>query len=438
MPRVERVIHAWRQAWRSVLSAKAPALLAATALAVGIGSATAIYSVVNAVMLKPLPYRDGERFVAMFAADTRDPARSPRLRSDDARIFEERTRAFDAFGWFREAGKNLTFAGEPHHVHGVMVTVPLVEHLGVQPIVGHWFRDLNGAVISSALWQRLGNDPAIIGQALTLDGRIYTVTGVMPEAFHLPVAGVTSAGLRADVWMPLDPREQAGAAYVAYARLRPDVSFQAAEADVKRVAADIAAEDPRTSSRVHGSPVRSSRDRHPEHPADAAAALRRGRTVVPDHVCQRRRAAAGAVGRAGARNRHARGARSQPGATRGALSRGRRADLAGRRCRRRVAGADDHAGDRVTGRELSAQGGRGRGGLDRSAVRAGRRRRGERAVEPRAASAGRPDRADRGPDRRRAGLGRPPEPARHRRRSSLPRSRWPFRCWRSAPCCSRT
>ena len=204
-------MQAWRQAWRSVWSAKAPTLLAATALAVGIGSATSIYSVVNAVMLKPLPYRDGERFVAVFAADTRDPARSARLRSDDAQSYEERTRAFDAFGWFREAGKNLMFAGEPHHVHGVAVTVPLVERLGVQPIVGQWFRDLNGAVISSALWQRLGNDPGIIGQALALDGRVYTVTGVMPEAFHLPVAGITSAGLRADVWMPLDPEERAGA-----------------------------------------------------------------------------------------------------------------------------------------------------------------------------------------------------------------------------------
>ena len=59
MPRVEWVIHAWRQAWRSVLSAKAATLFAATALAVGIGSVTAIYSVVNAVMLKPMPYRDG-------------------------------------------------------------------------------------------------------------------------------------------------------------------------------------------------------------------------------------------------------------------------------------------------------------------------------------------------------------------------------------------
>jgi predicted permease len=245
IPRVESVAHACWQAWRAVLSAKAATLLAATSLAVGIGSATAIYSVVNVVMLKPLPYRDSERFVALFAADMNDPARHSGLRSDDARIYEERTRAFDAFGWFREAGKNLTFAGEPQHVHGVAVTVRLVQYLGVQPILGQWFRDESGAVISSALWQRLGADPAIIGQALSLDGRSYTVTGVMPESFHLPVAGITSVGLRADVWMSLDPREQAGAAYVAYARLRPDVSFQVAEADVKRVAAEIAAEDPR-------------------------------------------------------------------------------------------------------------------------------------------------------------------------------------------------
>ena len=79
-----------------------------------------------------------------------------------------------------------------------------------------------------------------------MNGRVYTVTGVMPEAFHLPVAGITSVGLRADVWMPLDPEERAGASYVAYARLRPGVSFQAAEADVKRVATEIAAERPRT------------------------------------------------------------------------------------------------------------------------------------------------------------------------------------------------
>jgi predicted permease len=245
MPRVESVIHASRQAWRSVLSARVIALLAATALAVGIGSATAIYSVVNAVMLKPLPYRYGDRFVALFAGSTHDPARFSELLSGDARAYEERTRVFDAFGWFRGAGKNLMYRGEPLFVHGAAVTVPLVYQLGVQPVLGQWFRDLNGTVISNSLWQRLGANPAILGQALTLDGRTYIVTGVMPESFHFPVAGITSVGVRADVWMPLDPRERAGSAYVAYARLKPDVSFRVAEADVKRVAAEIAAESPR-------------------------------------------------------------------------------------------------------------------------------------------------------------------------------------------------
>src|SRR5205814_577555 len=72
----------------------------------------------------------------------------------------------------------------------------------------------------------------------------YTVTGVMPATFHFPVAGVTSAGSHADVWLQLDVRESAGRDYFAYGRRKPGVAFAAAEADVKRVAAEIAAEDP--------------------------------------------------------------------------------------------------------------------------------------------------------------------------------------------------
>jgi putative ABC transport system permease protein len=231
------------QAWRSWRTARAVALLAAAALAVGIGSTTAIYSVVNAVMLKPLPYRDGDRFVALFGAATNDPEHYSHLQASDAQAYQARTRAFDAFGWFREAGKNLTFAGQPHHIQGVRVTPALVHQLGVDPVLGQWFQDETGVVISTSLWRRLGSDPGIIGKALTLDSRSYTVTGVMPASFHLPVAGVTSAGLRTDVWMPLDPRESGGG-YVAYGRRKPGITFAAAQADVKRVAAEIAAEDP--------------------------------------------------------------------------------------------------------------------------------------------------------------------------------------------------
>jgi putative ABC transport system permease protein len=233
------------QAWRTWRNDWTVALLAAAAFAAGIGAASSIYTVVNAVMLKPLPYRDGARFVAIFSAAVSDPEHYGSLSFRDAQTYQERTRVFDAFGWFRFAGKNLTFAGEPHHVEGVAVTPPLARALGVDPILGQWFNDETSVVISSPLWRRLGADPGILGKPLTLDGRSYTVAGVMPDGFALPVAGIASAGTATDVWMPLDVQGRGepggGVPYFAYARRRPGVTFAAAEADVKRVAGEIAA-----------------------------------------------------------------------------------------------------------------------------------------------------------------------------------------------------
>jgi predicted permease len=232
------------QAWRAWQGARGVALLATAALAVGIGSTTAIYSVVNGVMLKPLPYRTGDRFVALFGGEVNDPVHYSSLSSQDARTYQEATQAFDAFGWFRESNQNLMFAGEPYHVQGVRVTEPLVHQLGVDPVLGRWFTDQTGVMLSSALWRRLGSDPAIVGKPITLDGAGYVVAGVVPPSFHLPVAGiVAAAAVHTDVWLPLDPRESANA-YFVYARRKPGVTFAAAEADVKRVADRIAAGDP--------------------------------------------------------------------------------------------------------------------------------------------------------------------------------------------------
>jgi putative ABC transport system permease protein len=241
---LERLLQALSHAARSCRQAPTVAVLAAAALGVGIGSATAIYTVVNAVLLRPLPYRDGAQWVALFEADATDGARTGRLTSPHAQKYQDRTTAFDAFGWYREAGKNLMFGDRPDAVSGAMVTLSLLPHLGVEPAIGDWFRDETGAVISTSLWRRLGSDPGIVGKGLSLDGRSYTVTGVMPESFHLPVAGMTSSGLRTDVWMALNPEERAGAAYVAYARRRPGIALAAAEADINRVALQITAEDP--------------------------------------------------------------------------------------------------------------------------------------------------------------------------------------------------
>ncbi|HTV01870.1 MAG TPA: ADOP family duplicated permease [Luteitalea sp.] len=244
LPRLERLGLAFAQAWRSWCGARGIALLATLALAIGIGSVTAIYSVVNGVMLKPLGYRAGDRFVRLFDSDRVATAREAALSYRDAEEYQQRTTTFDAFGWFRETGKNLMHGAEPMHVKGVAVTIPLVHQLGVDPALGRWFDDASGVVISHALWRRLGSDPAIVGQGLTLDDQPYTVTGVMPASFHLPVTGETAAANRADVWTPLDVAERDGCCYDVYARRRPGVSIAAAMADVDRVAAQLLAENP--------------------------------------------------------------------------------------------------------------------------------------------------------------------------------------------------
>ena len=153
------MLSAFSHAWQSWKSARAVAALAVIAFAVGIGSATAIYTVVNGVMLRPLPYADGQRFVALYGATFSEPGQRSAHTFPDLEEYQQRTRSFDVFGWFRAGSFNLTFAGQPQHVGGAAVTPSLARNLGVNPIVGQWFADDQGAVISSSLWRRLGSDP---------------------------------------------------------------------------------------------------------------------------------------------------------------------------------------------------------------------------------------------------------------------------------------
>jgi hypothetical protein len=126
LPRLERLALAFAQAWRSWHSARGIALIATLALAIGIGSATAIYAVVNGVMLKPLGYRAGDRFMSVVESDRVATGRQAAVSYHDAEEYQQRTTTFDAFGWFRESGKNLMHGTEPLHVKGVAVTIPLV------------------------------------------------------------------------------------------------------------------------------------------------------------------------------------------------------------------------------------------------------------------------------------------------------------------------
>jgi predicted permease len=249
------VTHGWR-AWKS---AKGVGLLAATALAVGIGSATAIYTVVDAVLMRPVPWQHGERYVALFSARLNNTSKWQVYGSSwlDLLDFQQRTHSFDAFGVLQFREFSLTSPGQPQHLRGVEVTPSLASSLGVAPVVGRWFGEaasergnVNLAVISSALWNRLGGDPKIVGQALTMDGKQYTVTGVMPSWFRLPLEDLEGSGeSRTDVWVPVNPQGRSRgrdvSEFFSYARLRPGVSMAQADADVKRVAAGIAKENPK-------------------------------------------------------------------------------------------------------------------------------------------------------------------------------------------------
>ena len=181
------------QAWQSWKSAKATALLAVVAFTVGIGSATAIYAVIHSLLLKPLPYAHGERFVSLLGGSLNDPFSVSSLNLNDVREYQQGMRSFDAFGRMRYIHYNLTAPGEPRFLNGIGVTPALANSLGVNPKLGRWFRDFADgpvAVISNGLWLRLGADAAMVGKTITLSGRLYTVTGVMPSGFEIGRAHV--------------------------------------------------------------------------------------------------------------------------------------------------------------------------------------------------------------------------------------------------------
>jgi predicted permease len=240
------VLSALSQAWASWKTAPGVALLAVVAFAVGIGSATAIFTVVNGVLLRPLPYPDGERFVSLYGVNTTNPGPMMTMSVPELQDYEQQTTTFDAFGWFRAGRFRLTAPGEPRFVPGAAVTPALARQLG-PPRLGQWFVDDTSAVISTSLWRRLGGGREIIGRAITLDERQYTITGVMPPAFQLPLPSFGISRGDTEVWIPFVPSpsdaNRGAQRYSAYARRKPGVSLEQAKADASRVATAIAAID---------------------------------------------------------------------------------------------------------------------------------------------------------------------------------------------------
>lgn len=232
------------------------ALLAIAALAVGIGSTTAIYTVIQSVLLNPLPYPGPDRYYLVFGA--RPDLSQSRMSNSyfEMRYIADRARTTETFGCVYIDSFNVTFNGLASRVEGAHVSPDLVAALGTAPRLGRWFRnsasEQNGghvAVISDALWHRLGSDPEIIGKPLTisaqfLTGGVYTITGVMPPTFRFPAWGSDPA----DIWVPPDPgdteRRDASHYLVCIAKRRADVGYRQMVDDFKDIYARLAREYP--------------------------------------------------------------------------------------------------------------------------------------------------------------------------------------------------
>lgn len=153
----------FRQSWNSWRRDRGVAFFAIVALAIGIGCSTAIFTVVHAVLLKPLPYSQGERWVALFSGTTTDPNSLNHiggLTLADLDGYQQHTRSFDLFGWFTIGGDfNLTSPGSPRHIEGIEVSPSLIAGTGVPPLAGRTFTSADQpdvALISQRLFELLG------------------------------------------------------------------------------------------------------------------------------------------------------------------------------------------------------------------------------------------------------------------------------------------
>ena len=230
-------------------------IVAVLALALGIGANSAIFSVVNTVLLRPLPYKNPGRLVMLWEEATH--LGFPKNTPSPANFIDWRAQntVFEAMAAMVERSFNLTGVGEPERFDGRRVSANLFDLLGVQPQLGRAFRaeeDKPGSrvvILSNGLWQhRFGGDPRVIGQAVSLNGESYTVIGVMPGSFQFPTR-------RDQLWVPLafDAKEAASRGnhfLEVIARMKPGVTLQQAQAEMSTIAARLAQQYPEENLRV--------------------------------------------------------------------------------------------------------------------------------------------------------------------------------------------
>ncbi|HXT28660.1 MAG TPA: ABC transporter permease, partial [Vicinamibacterales bacterium] len=230
--------------------------VAVLALALGIGANTAIFTIVNAVLLEPLPFRDPSRLVVLWETNVRRPGRANVLGPSNVSRWQDRATVFERIAPLYDYRVNLTGAGEPEELVAQDVTPDFFPTLGMAPLIGRTFAPDEGpkgrdavAVLSYGLWQRrFAGDRSIVGQTIQLSGRSITVIGVMPPEMQLFLKRGSLTGKSPEMWRPFvftqEMRDARGRYMSAIARLKPGVSVEAAQAELSSIAGAIEVERP--------------------------------------------------------------------------------------------------------------------------------------------------------------------------------------------------
>ena len=247
-----------RYGFRMLLRRPAFTVVAVATLALGIGANTAIFSVVNAVLMRTLPYQEPERLVALWETNAQ-PGQEVNDRNEVAMgnflDWRAQASAFDEIAALTYSNVNLTGVGEPEQIQGAVVTTNLLSVLGVQPATGRSFsaeeekpESPRTVIVSYGLWQRrFGSDTELVGKTLTLNGNAVVVVGIMPPSFdfEFPITR------QVDMWMPMriaasNTDRQSHYLYVV-GRLRRSVQLEQAQAEMHVLVSQLQQQHPKTN-----------------------------------------------------------------------------------------------------------------------------------------------------------------------------------------------
>jgi predicted permease len=260
------LIHDVRYAARMFVKQPGVTVIAVLTLALGIGANTAIFSAVDAVLLRPLPYDEPDSLVKVWEKRHREGVLDNVVSPADFLDWTKMNGAFEAMAAYTGSTVDLTGAGEPIRLSAGLVSTPFFDILRISPALGRSFRPEEGKVgqhrvviLNHGLWERrYGSNPGMIGQKLVLNGIPHEVVGVLPRSFEFPDRAI-------ELWMPLayDGAPQAPPRtnhfLQVYARLKDGVTLERARAEMDRVGAELSRQYPE-ANRNHGAHVSPLRD----------------------------------------------------------------------------------------------------------------------------------------------------------------------------------